>query len=83
MINCHTTTPLAAFNTPDAHFGHVHIDLVGPLPHQKAVHIFIHVSTDLLGGQKLFLLVAVLQRMWHKLFSLAEFLALGYPYYHH
>ena len=28
----HTITPLGTFNSPDARFDHVHIDLVGPLP---------------------------------------------------
>nr|VZI50019.1 unnamed protein product [Spirometra erinaceieuropaei] len=28
----HTITPPGTFATPDAHFSHVHIDLVGPLP---------------------------------------------------
>ena len=31
-VHRHTVTPLATFNTPDARFDHVHIDLVGPLP---------------------------------------------------
>jgi len=31
-VHHHTVTPLATFNTPDASFDHVHIDLVSPLP---------------------------------------------------
>ena len=31
-INRHTITPLGTLMTPDAHFDHVHIDIVGPLP---------------------------------------------------
>ena len=31
-VHCYTVTPLATFNTSDACFDHVHIDLVGPLP---------------------------------------------------
>ena len=32
-VHRHTTTPLGTFATPDARFDHVHIDIVGPLPH--------------------------------------------------
>ena len=31
-VTRHTVTPLGTFNTPDARFDHIHIDLVGPLP---------------------------------------------------
>ena len=31
-VTCRTVTPLGTFNTPDARFDHVHIDLVGPPP---------------------------------------------------
>ena len=31
-VTRHTVTSLGTFNTPDARFDHVHIDLVGPLP---------------------------------------------------
>ncbi len=31
-IQCHTITPLSKFETPDARFDRIHLDLVGPLP---------------------------------------------------
>ena len=31
-IHRHTVTPLGTFNTPDARFDHIHLDIVGPLP---------------------------------------------------
>ena len=31
-VHRHTVAPLSTFNTPDARFDHVHIDIVGPLP---------------------------------------------------
>ncbi|CAH1731650.1 unnamed protein product [Aphis gossypii] len=31
-VHKHTTTPLASFASPDRRFGHIHLDLVGPLP---------------------------------------------------
>ena len=31
-IHRHTKTPLGTFAQPDAHFDHIHIDIVGPLP---------------------------------------------------
>lgn len=31
-VHRHTVSPLSTFNTPDARFDHVHIDLVGQLP---------------------------------------------------
>lgn len=31
-IHRHITTPISSFNPPEARFGHVHIDIVGPLP---------------------------------------------------
>ena len=31
-IHRHSTSPLGGFSPPDVRFGHVHIDLVGPLP---------------------------------------------------
>lgn len=38
-VHRHTVTPLATFATPDARFSAVHLDLVGPLPPQKDIHI--------------------------------------------
>ena len=32
-VHRHTMTPIGTFATPDARFDHVHIDIVGPLPH--------------------------------------------------
>ena len=32
-VHRHIATPLGTFATPDARFDHVHIDIVGPLPH--------------------------------------------------
>ena len=31
-IHRHTVTPLGTFDTPDARFDHIHLDIVGPLP---------------------------------------------------
>ena len=34
-IHRHVKAPLGTFSTPDARFAHVHLDLVGPLPHSN------------------------------------------------
>ena len=37
----HTSSPLGTFSTPDARFGHVHIDIVGPLPPCKGFNYLL------------------------------------------
>ena len=53
-VTHHIVTPLSVFNTPDARFDHVHIDLVGPLPTFQGCMIFSRVLIGSLAGQNLF-----------------------------
>ena len=41
-VHRHTATPVGTFRPPDCRFDHVHIDIVGPLPHS---HGFTHLVT--------------------------------------
>ena len=40
-VHRHVKAPLGTFATPDARFAHVHIDLVGPLPHSQGFNYLL------------------------------------------
>ena len=40
-VHRHTAAPLGTFGTPDARFSHVHVDIVGPLPHSQGFNYLL------------------------------------------
>ena len=44
-VHRHTVTPLLTFASPDIRFDHIHIDLVGPLPHSRG-HTYLLTCID-------------------------------------
>ena len=44
-VHRHTVTPLSTFASPDIRFDHIHIDLVGPLPHSRG-HTYLLTCID-------------------------------------